>query len=290
MSPPAGARDGVRTAVVFGAAGQLGGAMTARLASRLTIAALTRQDVDLADPLAVRAAIVDRRPAIVINCAAFNNVDAAEDQPVTAFTVNAMAVGTMARAAADIGGLLVHYSSDFVFDGTASRPYTEDDLPEPQSVYAQSKLLGEWLAADAPRHYVLRVESLFGSGHARSSVDRIIAAVREGRDAPVFVDRITSPSYVDDVVAATDHLMATTPAFGVYHCVNSGHAPWSVIGHEIARLLDRPATALRPVEVSEVALKARRPRFAALSNAKLASAGFTMPTWQDALARYLERR
>ena len=142
---------------------------------------------------------------------------------------------------------------------------------------------------DAPRRYVLRVESLFGGPHVRSSVDRIVAALREGREAPVFVDRTTSPSYVDDVVAATDYLVTSGAPFGVYHCVNSGHAVWAELGREIARLLDRPQSLLKPVSVKDVRLRAARPAFAALSNAKLAQAGFVMPTWQDALARYLAR-
>jgi dTDP-4-dehydrorhamnose reductase len=263
--------------------------MVAHLAPNTMVTALTRQDVDLTDANALRAAVIDHRPGVVINCAAYNDVDGAERAAATALAVNAMAVGTMARAAADVDAILVHYGSDFVFDGRAEAPYTEEDAPEPQSVYAQSKLLGEWLAADAPRHYVLRVASLFGGTQARSSVDRIAAAVREGREAPVFVDRTASPSYVDDVVAATWHLVDSGAPAGLYHCVNAGHAVWADVGREIARLLDRPSSSLRPVSVNDVRLTAARPRFAALSNAKLARAGFAMPTWQDALRRYLAR-
>jgi dTDP-4-dehydrorhamnose reductase len=282
--------EAARPAVLlFGAAGQLGRATAARLESRATVTPLARPDVDLTDARATRAAVIDRRPEVVINCAAYNNVDGAEGAAAAALTVNAMAVGTMARAAADVGAILVHYGSDFVFDGRAGVPYTEEDAPEPQSVYAQSKLLGEWLAADAPRHYVLRVESLFGGPGARSSVDRIVAAVREGRETPVFVDRTTSPSYTEDVVEATWHLVTTGAPFGTYHCVNSGHAAWIEVGHEIARLLGRPSSSVKPVSVKDVVLKASRPLFAALSNEKLARAGFVMPAWQDALRRHLAR-
>ena len=170
--------------LIVGAAGQLGERMAAQLAARYPVTPLTRRDVDVTDARALRAAVIDRRPGVVINCAAYNNVDAAEDAAAHAIEVNALAVGTLARAVADVGGVFVHYSSDFVFDGRATTPYTEADAPEPCSVYGQSKLVGEWLAADAPRHYVLRVESLFGGSRARSSIDKIIAAVREGRPGP----------------------------------------------------------------------------------------------------------
>jgi dTDP-4-dehydrorhamnose reductase len=174
-----------------------------------------------------------------------------------------------------------------VFDGTATLPYTEDDRPEPQSVYAQSKLMGEWLAADAPKHYVLRVESLFGGPRRKSSMDRIIEAVRTAQPTPVFHDRVVSPSFVVDVADAAAHLLRTPPPAGVYHCVNGGHATWLEVGREIVRLLGQSETLLQPVSVRDVPMRASRPPYAALSNAKLARAGYTMPAWQDAFGRHL---
>ena len=113
--------------------------------------------------------------------------------PRRALAVNAFGVRSLARAATEVGATFVHYGSDFVFDGEATEPYTEDDTPNPRSVYGASKLLGEWFAADAPRAYVLRVESLFGGAPPRSSVDRIIDAVAKGEEAKVFSDRVVSP-------------------------------------------------------------------------------------------------
>jgi len=275
--------------LVVGAAGQLGQALAAKFAGEHDVTPATRHDVDLSDHRALRAFVMDRKPAAVINCAAYTNVDGAEDEQETALDVNAFAVRTLARATTELDAVLVHYSTDFVFSGTAAAPYTEDAPPEPQGVYAQSKLLGEWLAADNPRHYVLRVESLFGGPHARSSVDKIAAVVRAGGQAPVFADRVVSPSFVDDVVAATGHLLRSQSAAGLYHCVNTGFGTWLEVGREIARLLDQPATTLRPVSVRDVKLRAPRPQYAALSNAKLARAGYGMPSWQDALQRYLAR-
>lgn len=275
------------TVLVVGAAGQLGQAMAAHLAAEYTVTRWTRDEIDLRRHRELGERVRQLAPAAIVNCAGYNNVDQAEQDQETAFDVNALAVGTLARAAADVDAVFVTYSTDFVFAGTASEPYTENDRPEPQSAYAQSKLVGEWMAADAPKHYVLRVESLFGGPRRRSSIDRIANAVRTGETAPVFVDRVVSPSFVADVAAASLHLLRTQARYGVYHCVNSGHATWFEVGREIARLLGRPESALKPIGVNEVALPASRPQFAALDNAKLAAAGYAMPPWQDAIARYL---
>ena len=275
--------------LVIGAAGQLGAAMIQRLRAEHDLTAWTRADVDLSRHTAVRDQVMRLGPEAIVNCSGYNNVDAAEDDQVAALDVNAFAVGTLARAAAELDAVFVHYSTDFVFSGTATTPYTETDRPEPRCVYAQSKLIGEWLAADAPRHYVLRVESLFGGPRARSSVDRIIAAVRAGEPAPVFVDRVVSPSFVADVADASAHVLRAQPPAGLYHCVNSGYATWFEVGGEIARQLGKSEAVLKPISVRDVTLRASRPQFAALSNARLAAAGYPMPAWQDAIARYLSR-
>jgi dTDP-4-dehydrorhamnose reductase len=273
--------------LVAGAAGQLGQPMRARLEAEHDVTAWVRDDVDLTRHQQVRDRILALAPAVIVNCSGYNNVDQAELEQETALNVNGFAVRTMARAAAELGAVFVHYSSDFVFSGASTVPYTERDQPEPQSVYAQSKLVGEWMAAEAPRHYLLRVESLFGGPKRRSSVDRIAGAVRAGEPVPVFVDRVVSPTYVYDVVEASVHLLRTLPAFGVYHCVNSGHATWFEVGREIALRLGKTEASLTPVHVRDMPMRAARPVFAALSNAKLAAAGFAMPAWQDAIARYL---
>lgn len=275
--------------LVVGAAGQLGQAMVSRLALEHEVVTATRADVDLTAHAAVLDFVLRVAPGAIVNCASYNDVDGAETRQAHAFAVNAFAPRSLARAAQALDAALIHYSTDFVYSGTASQPYAEEDLPEPQSVYAQSKLVGEWMVADWRKHYVLRVESLFGGTLAKSSVDRIVAAVRAGTEAPVFFDRVTSPSYIDDVVAASAYVLRTPVPFGLYHCVNTGHATWLELGREIARVLGRPEAALKPLSVDEVKLAAARPRFAALSNRKLAAAGFVMPAWQDAIGRHLRR-
>lgn len=283
-------------ALVIGAAGQLGAATVERLKSArdtsetygrgVDVIALTRKDVDLADGRAVRDAVLGAKPDVILNCAAYNNVDGAEDDPIAAIRVNALAVRAMARAAAQAGALLVHYGTDFVFEGLEDRSYTEDDEPAPRSVYGSSKLLGEWFAADCPRHYVLRVESLFGGPQRRSSVDRIAEAIRKGEAARVFSDRTVTPSYVEDVASATWTLIETAAPFGTYHCVNTGVTTWYELAQQIGRQL-HVDPILVPVKVADVPMRARRPQYAALSNDKLARAGIRMPAWEDALSRYL---
>jgi dTDP-4-dehydrorhamnose reductase len=273
--------------IVTGAAGQLGTAVVQQYQGRAEIIPAPRRTLDIGDAAAVEAFLARERPDAVLNCAAYNDVDGAEDHAGDALRVNAIAVRALARATAAAGAIFVHYGTDFVFDGLTDRPYSEEDQPAPQSVYACSKLLGEWFAADCPRHYVLRVESLFGGSQRRSSVDRIADAIRKREPARVFVDRTVTPSYVEDVADATWKLIDGAAPSGLYHVVNSGLTTWFELAKEIGRRLGVEAD-LVPVRVADVKLKARRPQYAALSNARLASLGITMPPWQDALRRYLQ--
>jgi len=272
--------------LIVGAAGQLGATATARLADRADLIALSRRDLDVTDHAAVIDRIARERPQILLNASAYNKVDAAEDDPVSALAVNAWAVQSLTRAAASVGAVFVHYSTDFVFDGTASSPYTEADATAPPNVYGQSKLVGEWMAAGAAAHYVLRVESLFGGPAAHGSIDRIVTALRAGQPARVFVDRIVSPSFVDDVVEATWQLVQARAAYGTYHMVNTGDTTWYRLAEEVARILGIRPT-LEAVRMADVPLRAARPRYCALSNQRLRAAGIGMPSWQDALARHL---
>jgi dTDP-4-dehydrorhamnose reductase len=279
----------VRIAVV-GAGGQLGAAVAEECASAHETVTFTRGDLDTTDDAAVAAAMARVRPEAIVNASAYTNVDGAEEAPVTALNVNALAVRALARAAETHAAALVHFSTDFVFDGTASAPYTEQDRPNPRSVYAASKLLGEWFALEAPRAYVLRVESLFGSAatgpEPKGSVAGIHKALMAGQSPTVFVDRTVSPTYVIDAACATRKLLESSAPVGLYHCVNSGSCTWLEFAEELARLAGIESR-LTPVRMSEVSLRAARPLYCVLSNAKLRDIGIEMPSWQDALARYV---
>ena len=276
--------------LVTGSRGLLGAAITREFSTTADVSALDRAALDVSDEPAVAAAVRAAKPDVVINCAAYNDVDGAEADAVAALRVNAFGVLALARAAREAGAALVHYSTDFVFDGEGTRPYTEQDPPSPRGVYAASKLVGDWFALEHDRAYVLRVESLFGEAGPgstrRGSLGRIVSGIRAGEEVAVFVDRTVSPSYTPDIARATRTLLETRAAVGVYHCVNSGAATWAEVAQEAARLLDVPLR-MRPITLESARLKAPRPRYCALSNARLAAAGFPMPPWQDALRRYL---
>jgi dTDP-4-dehydrorhamnose reductase len=276
--------------LVTGADGQLAFHVLRAFAGA-TVVALDRRALDITDPAAVARTVAEAAPQLIVNCAAFNDVDGAEDRPEQALAVNTFAVRSLALAAERAGAALVHYSTDFVFDGTrTAAPYTESDAPAPRSTYASSKLMGEWFALDAPRAYVLRVESLFGSPSGwtgrRGTLDTIVGGLRERRAVRVFTDRVVSPSYTPDIAAATRYLIEYDAAPGLYHCVNDGQATWEQVARESARLLG-VEPVLQLTTSDQVAMKAARPVYCALSPRKLAAAGFAMPPWQDALARWL---
>ncbi|MGE3706718.1 MAG: NAD(P)-dependent oxidoreductase [Vicinamibacterales bacterium] len=277
--------------LVVGSRGQLGAAVAHVFRRRHEVSALDRAALDITDAAAVRDTVGRLRPDVVINCVAWNAVDRAEDCPAEALRVNALAVRGLVRALGP--ATLVHFSTDFVFDGTAERPYVETDAPNPICVYAMSKLLGEWFAADAPRSYVLRVESLFGrapdGAAAKGSVETIVAAL-ERRDRPrVFEDRVVTPTSVMDCAEATLALLETGAPFGLYHCVNPGAATWLDLAREAARILGVPAE-VEAVRFADVKFPAPRPKFCALDTSKLAAAGVPMRPWQDALGAYLRER
>jgi dTDP-4-dehydrorhamnose reductase len=284
----------MRRVLVTGARGLLGAAIADAFQHDAHVEALDHAALDIADADAVRRTVERARPNVIVNCAAYNDVDGAEDHAQAALRVNAFGVLALARAARDSAATLVHYSTDFVFDGDATRPYSEADTPSPRSVYGASKLLGDWFAAEAGRYYVLRVESLFGgpgvgSGARRGSLGTIVERLRGDEEVPVFVDRTVSPSYTPDVAKATRQLVDRNVPSGTYHCVNGGAATWAEIGSEAARMMGVPFR-MKPLTLEAAALKAARPRYCALSNERLAATGIRMPSWQDALGRYLAGR
>jgi dTDP-4-dehydrorhamnose reductase len=280
--------------LVTGAAGHLGAAIVLEFAQAHEVIPLGRRDLDISDADAVHEVVARNAPDAIVNTAAYNEVDRAEEDSVNALRANAFAVLMLAREAADHEAAFVHYGSDFVFDGRTDRPYTEEDRPNPASVYGVSKLLGERFAQDTPRSYVLRVESIFGgstagSGARLGSGGGIVAAIEAGREVPVFTDRVVTVSHAGDVAAATRRMLESGAEPGLYHCVNSGLCRWDEFAREAARLLGRDAK-LRPITLDSVKLPAARPRYSALATLKLERLGIQMPPWQDALRRYIEDR
>lgn len=279
---------------IVGGAGQLGAALARELSDdNIDVLALTRPALDVTAGDAVDR-LTALAPDVIVNCSAWNDVDGAETNAAGATAVNCTGVGALAEAARRVGARFVHYSTDFVFDGAAEAPYDEESAASPLNCYGRTKLAGEVAARDAVKFYVLRLSSVFG-GRAgegrggRGTIDRILDDLGAGRDVRAFTDRTVSPSYTVDVARATRMLLRMQAPFGLYHCVNSGWTTWHGLAVHAAQLR-RSTSRIVPVVAADVAARARRPQFCALSNAKLAAAGCVMPTWQHALARHVARR
>lgn len=279
--------------LITGAAGRLGSTISDEFtAAGHDVAALRRTELDITDAEQVKAVTGRLQPDVIVNCSAYNAVDAAEAHAGAAYALNALGPSYLAAAARDTGALLVHFSTDFVFDGYARKPYAEDAPTNPLSVYGASKFGGEEAARRAPRHYVLRLESLFGGRPRRghfATIDSIANTLLAGGVVRALVDRTVSPSYVPDVARATRRLLEREAPAGIYHCVNSGHTTWYDLARLVARTLHVPAR-IEPLNTAELATTAIRPQFCALSNEKLAAAGVDMPHWRNAIRRHLASR
>jgi len=280
--------------VVVGASGRLGHRLCAdlELAGREVIA-LSRADLDVTNPQSVTRVLAASEPHVVINCTAYNAVDAAETDTANAFVVNAVAPGWLARAADAAGALFVHYGTDFVFDGYSRVPYVETDSTNPLSAYGASKLAGEIeVRRTIDRHYILRVASLFGGTGVRDhrpTIDAIADLCAAGKTVRALVDRTVSPSHISDVARATCELLDGTLEYGTYHCVSSDETTWYDLAQHVAGCLG-VSTRIEPMTVAELKTVARRPQFCALSNAKLREAGIEMPDWRTAVSDHLRSR
>jgi dTDP-4-dehydrorhamnose reductase len=279
-------------ALVTGAEGQLGRELVTRL-GRGPVDARTHGKLDVADAAAVAAAIRSFRPEVVINAAAYNKVDAAEADPAAAMAVNASGVLHLARAAAEVGALFVHVSTDYVFDGAQSRPYVEDDPPRPINVYGISKRAGEMMmeAVGAPA-LLVRTSGVFGPGGSQakggSFVDRILERARRGAPLRVVGDQRFSPTYAPDLAAAVVGLI-DRGVRGLVHVTSEGACTWhdlAVAGLELAGV---PAEVER-ISTDELAARARRPPYSVLSTARYRELGGPpLRPWREALADMLSR-
>lgn len=252
------------------------------------------EDLPLERRAEVAAFVAAMQPELILNCAAYNRVDQAEDDPETAFAANALGPHNLALAAAACGATLVHYSTDYVFDGPGRRPYTEADAPCPGSVYGASKLAGEHLAmAFCPSTFVLRVCGLFGYAGSRDKgsnfVETILSLARQGKPLKVVDDQRLTPTSTADVVTATLSLVRTKE-YGLYHMTAGGECTW----YEFARAIleeEGVETELSPVASEYYKTRARRPAYSVLDNARLRAVGERdLPEWRDGLRRYLAGR
>jgi dTDP-4-dehydrorhamnose reductase len=279
-------------ALVVGAAGQLGRELVTLLGADVAWAG-DRAEIDVTDGGAV-ASLLDRvRPDVVFNATAYNRVDAAEAEPGAAFAVNSVAPYLLARASHDVGAPLVHYSTDYVFDGTASRPYREDDTPRPLGVYGASKLAGETLASAAgAEHLVIRTSGVLGRGGSEqkggSFVERIVAKARAGEPLRVVSDQIFAPTCAADLAQASLALVRAG-ARGLFHVTNAGSCSWHDLACAALAVAGLDAS-VEPISSAELALPARRPPHSVLSCEKYLGLGLPpLRHWREALPDCLGR-
>ena len=284
-----------RRAAVFGAAGQLGIELVRELGAReYSVTAWNRTDVDITDSAAVERALATSEVDIVFNAAAYNQVDVAENEPLAAFLVNALAVRNLALACRQIDAKLVHFSTDYVFDGQASQPYTEDSPTHPLSAYAVSKLAGELYAqAYLERVLVLRTSGVFGPGGLRTARGNFVELMLRlaGGEKPIRVveDYMASPSFSPALASRSIDLVERNH-FGIFHIGGGAPISWFRFAQTIFEVAGLHPELL-PTNDREYRTAARRPKYSALSNAKMERAGLTpMPPLRQALESYFAQR
>jgi dTDP-4-dehydrorhamnose reductase len=273
--------------LVTGAAGMLGRDVVAAAESAgHDVTALTRRDLDIADPAAVRAAVDARRPDAVVNCAAWTDVDGAEESEEQAFAVNGSGAGNVAAAAAEIEARILHVSTDYVFDGSKGAPYVESDQVAPQSAYGRTKLAGEEAVAAAnKRHFIVRSAGLFGLG-GRNFVETMLQLAETRNEVLVVRDQSTSPTYTWHLAYGIVRLIDGME-YGIHHMAAGGHCSWYEFAREIFEQAEVECKVLSST-TEMLGRPAPRPAFSALVSQR--EHAIRLPTWQDGLAGYLAQR
>ena len=287
--------------LLTGAGGQVGAEFLRAAAGLGEITATTRAECDLSDPAAIRRAVRSVRPDIIVNAAAYTAVDKAESEPEACFSVNAIAPGLLAEEAQTLGALLVHYSTDYVFDGSKPSPYTEDDLPCPLGEYGRSKLEGERrILRSGARALILRTSWVYGA-RGKNFLLTILRLARQRPELRIVADQVGSPTSAREIATATVRILesrlggpkdalsgAVSGDFfsGIYHMTAGGVTSWFGFARAI---VDQAGLASAPevvaITTAEYPTPARRPANSALSNHKFASAfGFRLRPWEEALA------
>jgi dTDP-4-dehydrorhamnose reductase len=284
-----------RRAVVFGASGQLAVELVRELKARgYSVTGFTREQVDIADGGAVENALASIDPQVVFNAAAYNQVDVAEKEPQAAFLVNGLAVRNLALACRQVDARLVHFSTDYVFDGAARHPYVEDDPTHPLGAYAVSKLAGELYAqAYLDKALVVRTSGVFGPGGLATArgnfVELMLRVAAAGKPIRVVEDHVASPTFAPLLATRTIDLVDRDQS-GVFHVGGGSPISW----FQFARLIFE-AAGISPMLLAtnerEYRTAARRPKYSALSNAKMERVGLTpMPPLAKALEMYFAQR
>lgn len=274
---------------LIGADGQLGSDLLPLLPGE--VIPLTYPEFDITKPVEMRTRLTGIAPDLVINTAAFHRVDECEDKPELSFRVNSIAVRDLALICRDLDACLTHFSTDYVFNGEKTHPYSEEDAPDPLSVYAASKLAGEQFVRHIlPRYFVIRTCGLYGKagcwGKGTNFVDSMIAFQKQGRTLRVVDDQRITPTSTTELAAKIIELIGTTH-YGLYHMTNEGECTWYEFTRAIFEILGREAD-IHPVSSAEYGAQARRPAYSVLENAHANGIGISsFRDWREALAEYL---
>lgn len=284
-----------RKVVIFGGGGQLGVELCREFERRQwQVKKFDRQSLDITDSASVEQAVAQSEAQVVINAAAYNQVDIAEREPLPAYEANALAVRNLAMACRQSDTRLVHYSTDYVFDGTKGSPYVESDRPHPLGAYAVSKFAGELYAqAYLADPLIIRTSGVFGPGGMFTPrgnfVELMLRLAKGSNPIRVVADHVASPTYAPAMASRTADLVERNIA-GLFHMGGGEAISW----YDYAKLIFELAgisPALQPTDEREYRTAARRPKFSALSNHKLEEAGITpMPPLRDAIRDYLKAR
>lgn len=278
---------------VIGAHGQLGRDLCSRLPGE--VHALTRAELNLAEPMTLDV-LKDIGPQIVINCAAYNLVDKAEDEPEVAAATNSWGTLHLARQCQAIDATLIHFSTDYVYGLETSRsvPWEENDAPGPVSVYGLTKLAGEYaIRATMTKHFILRTCGLYGvwgsGGKGTNFVETMLRLASQDKPLRIVNDQYCTPTYTADLANAVIALLDNRN-YGLYHLTNSGSCTWFDFANEIFFQAGM-APSVTPITSEEFGARARRPKYSVLSNQKWYRQGLAeMRRWQEALSAYLTER
>ena len=278
---------------LLGANGQLGNDLQRTLRPH-DVTPLTRQHIDVTDHARTREVLLDSKPQVIVNTTAYHRVDDCEKQPEAAYSVNALAVLNLVRVANDLDAVFVHFSTDYVFDGNAREPYTEQTGPMPLSVYGNSKLAGEYLVrAFAKKYFLVRTCGLYGvagsQGKGGNFVETMLAKARRNEPIRVVNDQTVTPTFTADLAAQVGALLSTTE-YGLLHITNEGSCTWFEFAKAIFELSGTNAD-LSPTTSEMYKTPAIRPKYSVLENARLKKLGLNrMRHWRDALAAYLKEK
>lgn len=275
---------------IIGANGQLGFDLVRAFTTEHETVPLTHDDIDITDFKLSDKVLKNMQPEAVINCAAYIRVDDAEDCADKAFAVNALGARNIAKICKDMDSILVHISTDYVFDGRKTKPYIEEDIPNPLNVYGNSKLAGEYFVRNIlERHYIIRSSSLFGvagaSGKGSNFVETMIKKANNNEEIKVVDDMIMSPTYTKDAACMIKTILIKKLPYGIYHVANSGKCSWYEFAKTIFETIGMKANLSR-TKTDILQSNARRPMFSPLANAKIKKYGLEMKSWDAALKSY----